>query len=434
MESNLRAAFARKYFSSAPVTTLRTRTSLDVLNFALAGAREGFGPFLGVYLQAKGFDPAATGLAMSLAGVSGLLATTPIGNLVDMVEIKRALLVASVLAITLGAIIIVISRKIWLIGAAQPLIGVGDTSVAPLLAAITLGIVAPELFAARVSRDEAFNHAGNAVNAGLPAVLGYTLGLGYVAVAIVAMAVASSAVVAWINPAKIDHARARSGEADERTTIRALFEIPGLLLLAGTVMLFETASGALLPFLAQARTAAGSDPSITTGIMTVTAQVTMDGGALLAAKLAQRIGYARVKAIALALAALRGFIAAHANSWTTVIAVEVLEGAAMRLSGVAIPSLAASVMRGTGRSSVGLAAVLAAFGAGAALSPLVAGIMARHFSFATSFLCLASLACVALVIWMVGSRHVGGAAFADVVPSKPAASSLETHERIGQTA
>ena len=52
-----------------------------LLNFALAGAREGFGPFLAVYLQARGFDPALTGLAMSFAGVSGLIATTPMARL-----------------------------------------------------------------------------------------------------------------------------------------------------------------------------------------------------------------------------------------------------------------------------------------------------------------------------------------------------------------
>ncbi len=392
---------------------MRTRTSLDVLNFALAGAREGFGPFLGVYLQAKGFDPAATGLAMSLAGVSGLLATTPIGHVVDRIEAKRLLLVASVLAIAVGAIIIVSSKKIWLIGAAQLLIGVGDTSVAPLLAAITLGIVGQQLFADRVSRNEAFNHAGNAINAGLSAVLGYTLGLGFVAVAIVFMALASSAVVTQINPAKIDQDRARSGKADDRTTFRALIETRGLVLLSVTVMLFETASGALLPFLAQARTAAGSDPSITTGVMTVVAQVTMVGGALLAARLAKRFGYAKVMALALGIAAVRALLAVRANSWTPVIGVEVLEGAAMGLNGVAIPALAASVMRGTGRSSAGLGAVLTAFGAGAALSPLVAGLVAQHFGFPASFIALAVIAGIALVTWMGGVRYVGKMAFDD---------------------
>ena len=409
---------------------MRTKTSLDALNFALAGAREGFGPFLGVYLQAKGFDPAATGLAMSVAGVSGLLATTPIGNLIDHIEAKRTMLVVAVCAIAVGAVAIVATRKIWLIGAAQLLIGLGDTSIAPLLAAITLGIVGQQLFAERVSRNEAFNHAGNAANAALSAVLGYAFGLGFVALAIVFMAVASSAIVAQISPAKIDHDRARSGEADERTTFRALVQTPGLILLAVTVMLFQTASGALLPFLAQARTSAGSDPSITTGVMTVVAQVTMVGAALLAPRVAKRVGYSHVMTSALAIAAVRGILAAHATSWTSVIAVEVLEGAAMGLNGVAIPALAATVMQGTGRSSAGLGAVLTAFGAGATLSPLVAGFVAQHFGFANSFYALAAIAAVALLIWTLGRTFVKRNAF-ESAASEPSSTAPKLQEEVG---
>ncbi len=388
---------------------MRVKTSLDSLNFALAGAREGFGPFLGVYMQAKGFDPAATGLAMSLAGLSGLVATTPIGILVDRAKSKRSLLVAAVLAIAIGAIAIVSTRSIWVVGAAQVLIGIGDTSIAPLLAAITLGIVGPQIFAERVSRNEAFNHAGNAINAALSAVLGYTLGLGYVAIAIIVMAVASSAVVTRIEPGRIDHVRASGGEADEQSTASALIGTPGLLLLALTVMLFQTASGALLPFLAQARTAAGNDPSVTTGVMTVVAQTTMVGAALLAGTLGRRFGQAHVMTIGLAIAMVRGILAAHANSWAPVIIVEVLEGAAMGLSGVAIPALAASVMHGSGRSSAGLGAVLTAFGAGATLSPLVAGLVAQRLGYPAAFITLAVIAGIGLVTWTVGRRWFGDA-------------------------
>ena len=49
---------------------MQPTTSLLALNFALAGTREGFGPFLGVYLQQQGFAPTATGLAMGLAGLA----------------------------------------------------------------------------------------------------------------------------------------------------------------------------------------------------------------------------------------------------------------------------------------------------------------------------------------------------------------------------
>ena len=396
---------------------LRDTLRLDALNFALAGAREGFGPFLGVYLQAKGFDPAATGLAMSLAGLSGLLSTTPIGALIDRIERKRTLLVVAVLSIAVGAIAIVSTKSVWLVGAAQLLIGVGDTSIAPLLAAITLGIVGPKVFAATISRNEAFNHAGNAVNAALSAVLGYTLGLGFVAVAIVAMAVTSSAVVAKIEPSSINHERASGGQADDQSTLLALLRMPGIIMLAAAVMLFQTASGALLPFLAQARTAAGSDPSITTGVMTVVAQTTMVGAALLAAVIGKRFGHARVMTLALAIAVARGLLAARASSWTPVIAVEVLEGAAMGLSGVAIPALVAIVMQGTGRTSAGLGAVLTAFGAGAALSPLIAGFVAQRYGYASSFVTLSAIGGVGLLVWMLGRRLLGIGAL-EIVPSK----------------
>ena len=165
---------------------MRSSRVLDALNFALAGAREGFGPFLGVYLQAVGFDPAATGVAMSLAGASGLVATTPLGALVDRTERKRLAVVTAVLAIAVGAVAIVLTHKLWVIGLAQGLIGIGGAAIAPLVSALTLGLVGGSAFGARMARNEAFNHAGNAGISALAATLGYAFGLQYVAVSIVA--------------------------------------------------------------------------------------------------------------------------------------------------------------------------------------------------------------------------------------------------------
>ena len=378
---------------------MQVGTALNAVNFALAGSREGFGPFLGVYLQQKGFDPAATGFAMSLAGIAGLLATTPIGALVDRLRAKRTALVLAVVGIAVGAAAIVATRSLWLIGGAQVLIGVADTSIAPLIAAITLGIVGAEGYGAQVSRNEAFNHAGNAANAALAALLGYYFGLGFVAVAIGVMALASSAVIARIDPVMIDHTRARSGKADERSTFTALLQTPGLVVLALTVMLFEAANGAMLPFLAQARAAAGSDPSVTTGVMTVVAQATMVGAALLAAPLARWRGHRSVMTLALAIVVLRCLLAHYAASWPLILIVQVLEGLAMGLGGVAIPALVADVMSGTGRASAGLGAVMTAFGAGAALSPLLAGSVAQRLGFPASFLALGAVAVLGLALW-----------------------------------
>ena len=386
---------------------MQPAASLGALNFALAGAREGFGPFLGVYLQKQGFDPAATGFAMGLAGFAGLLATTPVGALIDRTAYKRAALAAAVLAIAMGAVGLVSTNSLWLIGLSQLLIGVADTSIAPLVAAVTLGIVGQKAYGHRVSRNEAFNHAGNAANAALSGVLGYTLGLGYVSIAIVVMAVASCGVLFTIDKGSIDHGTARGGAQDERSTLRVLFGTKPLLILAGTVFAYQTANGAMLPFLAQARTAAGADPSLTTGVMTVVAQATMVGAALLAARVAKGHGHANVLSIALGLVVARGILAAFATSWLLVIPVQILEGLAMGLGGVAIPALVAEMMEGTGHANAGLGGVMTAYGAGATVSPLLAGLFAQYLGFAASFLALASVAGAGLLVWMVGRRFLG---------------------------
>ncbi|WP_407529734.1 MFS transporter [Methylobacterium oryzisoli] len=386
---------------------MQPTTSLLALNFALAGAREGFGPFLGVYLQQQGFEPASTGLAMGLAGAAGLVATTPLGALIDRTERKRTAVALAVCAIAAGALVLVATNSLWLIATAQLVIGVADTSIAPLVAALTLGLVGQRAYGRQVSRNEAFNHAGNAANAALSGLLGYAFGLSYVAIAVVVMAVASCSVLLTIDKGQIDHNTARGGEQDERSTVRVLLETRPLLLLAASVLAFQTANGAMLPFLAQARTAAGSDPSLTTGVMTVVAQATMVLAALAAARLATGRGHASVLALALALVVLRGGLAAFAASWWLVIPVQVLEGLAMGLAGVAIPALVVEIMEGTGHANAGLGGVMTAYGAGAALSPALAGLVAQYIGFPASFLVLAAVAGAGLLLWTAGRRLMG---------------------------
>ena len=380
---------------------------LEALNFTLAGAREGFGPFLGVYLQAVGFDPAATGLAMSLAGLSGLLATTPIGVLVDRLDAKRAMLAIGVCAIAVGAVAIVATRSLWIISLAQALIGVGDTAVAPLVAALTLGIVGQARFGPQMARNEAFNHAGNAINAAIAALLGYTLGLGWVALGIVAMAVASTTMATRLRRDAIDHRQARSGEPDDRSTLQVLLHSPRLLTLALAVLLFQTANGALLPFLAQARTAAGGDPSITTGVMVVTARIAMVGAAIVMPRLVGRVGYGGVMATVLVVTALRCVLAVFGTSWAVIEPVEIMEGIATGLAGVAMPALSADIMAGSGRANAALGVVLTAFGAGCAIGPLLAGYTAQHLGFPLAFSVLGVVAGVGLAVWLVGAYRFG---------------------------
>jgi MFS family permease len=379
---------------------------LDAFNFTLAGAREGFGPFLGVYLQHKGFDPAQTGFAMGLAGLAGIAATAPLGALIDRITAKRAAVVIAVFCIAAGAGLVVASKQLWVVAAGQILIGIADSSLAPLVAALTLGLVGSKQYADRVSRNEAFNHAGNAVNASVAALLAYWLGLEYVAVAIGVMAVAVGIVMLFVDPKQIDHKVARGGSAKGKA---AWWHNRPILLLAGIAFAFQTANGAMLPFIAQDLTKQGNDPSLTTGAMTVIAQLSMIGAALVVPKLARRIGHPTVLGTALVLVALRAMLAAYGGSWWNIGAVQVMEGLSMGLAGVAIPALAAKIMEDTGHAGGGLGGVLMAYGAGAALSPALAGVVAQKFGFPAAFLTLGAVALAGLLAWVIGLRVQGDA-------------------------
>ncbi|MCW6513289.1 MFS transporter, partial [Lichenifustis flavocetrariae] len=119
---HLRISFGRVPFNSSSRTaralmaSMNQALGLDAFNFTLAGAREGFGPFLGVYLQHQGFDPARTGFAMSLAGIA---ATAPLGALIDRITAKRAAVVLAITCIAIGAVLVVASKQLWIVAAGQ---------------------------------------------------------------------------------------------------------------------------------------------------------------------------------------------------------------------------------------------------------------------------------------------------------------------------
>jgi MFS family permease len=209
-----------------------------------------------------------------------------------------------------------------------------------------------------------------------------------------------------IDPKCIDHVAARGGNVDPG--IKWWHSRP-LLLLAGTAFAFQTANGAMLPFIAQALTAQGNDPSITTGTMTVTAQVSMIGAALVVPKLSRRAGQPIVLGAAMLLVVFRATLAACGSSWWSIGIVQVMEGLSMGLAGVAIPALAADIMADTGHAGSGLGGVMMAYGAGAALSPALAGLVAQEFGFRAAFLALGTVAAIGLCVWVIGRRAQAGA-------------------------
>jgi MFS family permease len=163
--------------SLARVETPKVERSLDALNFFLADVRDGLGPYLAIYLLTEQkWDQASIGVVMSVAALAGILAQTPAGALIDRSTAKRGLMIAAAVMVTLACLTLPFIGKFELVAATQAVAGAAGAIFAPAVAAVTLGIVGPKAFAKRIGRNEAFNHAGNAVAATLAGISAYFFG------------------------------------------------------------------------------------------------------------------------------------------------------------------------------------------------------------------------------------------------------------------
>ena len=82
----------------------RSLLALAVLNFFLADARDGLGPFLDGFLATRGWSPMALGLVATIGGVLGIVATPFFGAWVDATHRKRTLIILPVLLVTAAAL------------------------------------------------------------------------------------------------------------------------------------------------------------------------------------------------------------------------------------------------------------------------------------------------------------------------------------------
>lgn len=388
--------------------------ALGALNFFLADVRDGLGPFLGVFLIEKGWAPDQIGFVMTLGGLAGMLATTPLGALADATRAKRFVVGLCAVLTIAASLAILFVPTVAVVALSQIATGVTGAAIGPAIAGLTLGLVGQTGLPHQLGRNEAWNHAGNVAAAALAGAFGYVYGLPAVFALMTAMAVGSLIALMRIDPTHVDHAVARGLEHDApgHTTAPARFTTllrsAPLAILAVTLMLFHLGNGALLPLLGQQVASAknGIDPAAFTAVTIVVAQVTMIGVALIAGRIAETRGYYPVFVAALVALPIRALIAATWVSPWAVIPVQVLDGVGAGLLGVAVPGLVARMLRGTGHVNAGLGMVMTVQGIGASLSPSFAGVIAARFGFSAAYMALGVAAGIALVVWLAARAHM----------------------------
>jgi len=387
----------------------RSLRGLDGINFLMADVRDGVGPYLSVFLKGgEHWDSGAIGVAMAASSIAAVVCQIPAGLLVDGTRAKRLLIAASGLMVAGGCLLIVLFPQFLAVVAAQAMLGAASAVIPPAIAALSLGLVGRRRLDARISRNESFNHGGNFVAAGLAGVLGQYVGYHWIFYLVCGFAVASAVVVTFVNPAEIDHERARGGEdapeggeGGKPLTFRELLRRRDLRIFLASVALFHFGNAAMLPMAGQvlAQTHPGSD-TIALSACIIAAQLVMVGVAWAVGRAsAKGVGRKPIFLVALAVLPVRGVLFSLTTSPYAVVAIQLLDGLAAGIFGVVSVLIASDLMRGTGRFNLAQGLAALAVGVGAALSNLTAGYVVQWFGYPTGFLTLAGIAACALAFF-----------------------------------
>jgi MFS family permease len=381
----------------------------------MADVQAGIGPFLGVFLVAHGWQSGSIGSVMTIGGIAGMVMMAPAGAFIDETTHKRTCVIVLGICTVLASMIILVSQFFWVVALSQVATAIAGAVIGPALNGITLGIVRQTGFNRQNGYNQAFNHAGNLVGAGLSGWLGWMFGLTAVFWLSAVFGVLTIISVLMIPAGAIDDDEARgatlaaAGPRDETeparhrkpSGFRVLAESKPLLILAGALALFHLGNGAMLPLFGLAVVSAGhADPASFVALTVVVAQGTMIITSLIAMHMAERRGQWLVLLVSFVSLPIRGFVAAHLITSWGVYPVQVLDGIGAGLQSVAVPTLVARILNGTGRINVGQGVVMTMQGVGASLSPAIGGWLAQEIGYGAMFTILGSFALGSIALWV----------------------------------
>jgi len=268
--------------------------------------------------------------------------------------------------------------QFWPIAVAQAASGIADAVFPLAVAAISLGIVGRGLFPRRVGRNEAFNHAGNAVAAIVAGLAGYFVAPGAVLWLIAALALASIGAVYAIDGRAIDHEAARGADDGARghqpNRLSVLFENRSLLFFTAAITLFHFANAAMLPLIGEKLSQNHQQASsLFIAACIITAQIVMVPMAILVGQKADAWGRKPIFLAGFAVLPIRGILYTLTQNPYALISIQILDGIGAGIFGALFFIVIADLTKGTGHYNLAQGASSASWGLGAAMSNGVAG-------------------------------------------------------------
>lgn len=384
--------------------SIRSLQALCLTSFFIADVRDGLGPFLGIFLTQRHWQPDDIGLLMTAGGVAGLLATLPAGFITDASKNKRLILALLCVLITGTTLLLWLSQANAVVAFSQIVSGICAAFVGPLITGITLGLTGQQGFSAQMGKNEAFNHGGNFITALIAGGIAWYWGIGGIFILMTCTMLLTLIALTGIRNSDIDDNAARgleSGASAQVPDFSVLAQNKPLLITGLTLLLFHLANAALLPMLSMRVAAAPGavNPGLYAAATVIISQMVMIPVAIWTAGRIDRVGYWRLIMLALLIMPVRAALAASSAAPLMMVPVQILDGCAAGVLGVVVPSFIVVLLRGNGHVNAGQSVVMLMQGVGAAMSPALTGMIAGHYSFATAFSVLSVIALTALLIW-----------------------------------
>jgi MFS family permease len=346
-------------------------------------------------------------MALTIGGIITVVLQAPAGAIVDQLRSKRLILVLASAVLAVGAVLLSVTAAPWAVYTSQVLIGGAGPFLGPTLAAVTMGIVGVTFFDRQFGKNQSFNSAGNVACALLIAGMSHFFGNRAIFITAAVLTIPTVLAIRAINSKDIDYDLARGGaiqvdgkEVAARVSVmKTLLGDRTLLVFLACAFLFHFANAAMLPELGEMLShgsRASAAPFMSACI--IVTQVVIMCFAPAIGRFANLHGRKPLLMLGFGVLPIRALLYTLTHNTESLIAIQLLDGAANAIFGVVSILVVADRTRATGRFNLVQGSLATAVGLGAALSTTLGGKLIEHFSYRISFLSLGAIAALAFVL------------------------------------
>jgi MFS family permease len=391
--------------SAAPAGS--SLAALSWVNFLVSMMQTGFGTFIAINLTTAQWSRTNVGLALSIAGVAGILAQVPGGALVDATSRKRLAAGVATIFVVAAAVIIAFWHARIVVLAAMALQGSASAVLTPAIAAITLALVPPANLAERLGLNMRYMALGTAMAAaamGLVAsVMSSRMSLllagGFGIAALMALSRIRGEDLA--KAAEItDHAavttRAAGGQWEKRGTIAGNRH---LLVFAACMLLFQLGNAGVLPLAVGSVIARdGRNGGLVVASAVIVSQILAAMLASPMGKMAEQRGRRPVLLLALLALSVKATLFAIDGSSMLVVVYQSFDAISAAALGVIVPLVVADITYKGGHFNMAMGLVGLASSVGAAAGTFMAGAIADGIGVTLAFAVLAAIGLAAALL------------------------------------